>query len=107
VWEWWTRAPLQAGGTLSTAGGLVFVGTQDGLLVALDARTGEALWDFNLGAPVTGPPISFGVGGKQYIAVVTGGGRVTGDLLVGDDPKLQYLKNVPLGGTLTVFGLFE
>lgn len=107
VWEWWTRAPLQAGGTLSTAGGLVFVGTQDGLLVALDARTGEPLWEFHLGAPVTGPPISFGVGGKQYIAVVTGGGRVTGDLLVGDDPKLQYLKNVPLGGTLTVFGLFE
>jgi hypothetical protein len=30
VWEWWTKAPLQAGGTVATAGGLVFVGTQDG-----------------------------------------------------------------------------
>ncbi len=107
VWEWWTRAPLQAGGTVATAGGLVFVGTQDGKLVALDARTGKQTWEFSLGAPVTGPPITYAVGGKQYVAVVTGGGRVTGDLLVGDDPKLQYLKNIPLGGTLTVFGLFE
>jgi alcohol dehydrogenase (cytochrome c) len=107
VWEWWTRAPIQAGGTVATAGGLVFVGTQDGRLVALNAADGKEVWGFSLGAPVTGPPISFGLGGKQYIAVVTGGGKVTGDLLVGEDPKLQYLKNIPLGGTLTVFGLFE
>jgi alcohol dehydrogenase (cytochrome c) len=107
VWEWWTKAPLQAGGTVATAGGLVFVGTQDGKLVGLNQANGKQVWEFNLGAPVTGPPISFGVGGKQYIAVVTGGGKVTGDLLVGDDPKLQYVKSIPVGGTLTVFGLFE
>jgi alcohol dehydrogenase (cytochrome c) len=107
VWEWWTRAPLQAGGTVATGGGLVFVGTQDGRLVALNATSGKQAWEFSLGAPVTAPPISYSVGGKQYIAVITGGGKVTGDLLVGDDPKLQYLKSIPLGGTLTVFGLFE
>jgi alcohol dehydrogenase (cytochrome c) len=107
VWEWWTRAPIQAGGTVATAGGLVFVGTQDGKLVALDGAKGKAVWEFSLGAPVTGPPITFAVGGKQYVAAITGGGKVTGDLLVGDDPKLQYLKSIPLGGTLTVFGLFE
>lgn len=107
VWEWWTRAPIQAGGTLATAGGLVFVGTQDGKLVALNHANGKPVWEFSLGAPVTGPPISFAVNGKQHIAVITGGGKVTGDLLVGDDPKLQYLKSIPLGGTLTVFGLFE
>ena len=107
VWEWWTRAPLQAGGTVATAGGLVFVGTQDGRLVGLNQANGKQVWEFNLGAPVTGPPVSFGIGAKQYIAVITGGGKVTGDLLVGDDPKLQYLKSIPVGGTLTVFGLFE
>jgi len=107
VWEWWTKAPIQAGGTMATAGGLVFVGTQDGKLVGLNAASGKQVWEFSLGAPVTGPPISFGVGGKQYVAAITGGGKVTGDLLVGDDPKLQYLKSLPLGGTLTVFGLFE
>jgi alcohol dehydrogenase (cytochrome c) len=107
VWEWWTRAPIQAGGVLATDGGLVFAGTQDGKLVALSATKGEPLWEFSLGAPVTGPPITYAAGGRQYLAVVTGGGKVTADLLIGDDPKLQYLKNVPLGGTLTVFGLFE
>ena len=107
VWEWWTRAPIQAGGVLATDGGLVFAGTQDGKLVALSATKGEQLWEFSLGAPVTGPPITYAAGGKQYLAVVTGGGKVTADLLIGEDPKLQYLKNVPLGGTLTVFGLFE
>jgi len=107
VWEWWTRAPIQAGGVLATDGGLVFAGTQDGKLVALSATKGEQLWEFSLGAPVTGPPITYAAGGKQYVAVVTGGGKVTADLLIGEDPKLQYLKNVPLGGTLTVFGLFE
>ncbi|MBI4608187.1 MAG: PQQ-dependent dehydrogenase, methanol/ethanol family [Candidatus Rokubacteria bacterium] len=107
AWEWWTRAPIQAGGVVSTGGGLVFAGTQDGRLVALDARTGEQLWEFSVGAPVTAPPITYSVGGKQYVAVLNGGGKVTGDLLVGNDPRLQYLKNVPVGGTLTVFGLFD
>jgi hypothetical protein len=41
------------------------------------------------------------------VAAVTGGGKVTGDLLIGKDPRLQYIKNIPLGGTLTVFGLFD
>jgi alcohol dehydrogenase (cytochrome c) len=106
AWEYWTKAPIQAGGTVSTGGGLVFVGLQDGRLVALDASSGKQVWQFSLGSPVTSPPISFAIGNKQYIAVITGGGTVTGDLLVGKDPKLQYLKNVPVGGTLAVFGLF-
>jgi alcohol dehydrogenase (cytochrome c) len=107
VWEWWTKAPIQAGGALATGGGLVFVSTQEGRLVALNATNGEQLWEFSLGAPVTGPPITYSIGGKQYIAVVTGGGKVTTDLLVGKDPRLQFLKDLPLGGTLNVFGLFD
>jgi alcohol dehydrogenase (cytochrome c) len=107
VWEWWTTAPIQSGGALATGGGLVFTSTQDGRLVALNATNGEQLWEFSLGAPVSGPPITYSVGGRQYIAVVTGGGKVTGDLLIGKDPRLQFLKNLPLGGTLNVFGLFD
>ena len=106
-WEWWTRAPLQAGGVLTTGGGLVFVGTQDGKLVALDATNGGQVWEFGVGSPVTAPPITFSDGGKQYIAVVTGGSQVQDDLLIGKEPRFQYLKNIPLGGTLIVFGLFE
>jgi alcohol dehydrogenase (cytochrome c) len=107
VWEWWTPAPIQAGGVLATDGGLVFAGTQDGKLVALSATKGEQLWEFSLGAPITAPPITYSAGGRQYLAVVTGGGKVTTGDLVGNDPKLQYIKNVPIGGTLTVFGLFD
>lgn len=107
VWEWWTRGPIQAGGALATGGGIVFAGTQEGRFVALNAANGEQLWEFQMGTPVSGPPVTFSVGGKQYVAVVGGGGKITGDLLVGDDPKLQFLKNVPVGGVLTVFGLSD
>jgi alcohol dehydrogenase (cytochrome c) len=107
AWEWWTRAPIQAGGAMATGGGLVFAGTQDGKLVALNATNGEQLWEFSLGTPVTGPPVTYSVGGRQYVAVVTGGGKVTINDLVGKDPRLQYLKDVPIGGTLNVFGLFD
>jgi alcohol dehydrogenase (cytochrome c) len=104
-WEWWTRGPLQAGGVLATSGGLIFVGTQDGKLVALDAASGGQLWEFSLGAPVTAPPVTYSFGGKQHVVVVTGGSQVQLDFMVGKDPRFQYLRNIPLGGTVVVFGL--
>jgi alcohol dehydrogenase (cytochrome c) len=107
VWESWTRAPFQAGGVLATGGGLVFAGTQDGKLVALNAANGGQVWEYGVGAPVTAPPITFSEGGKQYVAVVTGGSQAQDDFLIGKEPRFQYLKNVPHGGTLIVFGLFE
>ncbi len=58
---------------MSTAGGLVFGGDVSGHFRAYDQKTGQILWDVNLGAPVNGYPATFSVGGKQYIAVSTGG----------------------------------
>jgi alcohol dehydrogenase (cytochrome c) len=58
---------------LSTAGGLVFVPDARGWLHALDAKTGTALWKGNNGAGHNGGIISYDAGGKQYIAVVSGG----------------------------------
>ncbi|HSM04647.1 MAG TPA: PQQ-binding-like beta-propeller repeat protein [Longimicrobiales bacterium] len=58
---------------VATAGGLVFGGDADGRFRALDDRTGEVLWEVNLGAPVLGFPISYAVDGKQYVAVSIGG----------------------------------
>src|SRR5262249_35034367 len=72
-WEWWNKAPLIWGGVLNTAGGLTFVGTWEGKLVALDHTNGKPLWDFQLGTPVAAPPITYAVGGKQYVAVIAGG----------------------------------
>jgi alcohol dehydrogenase (cytochrome c) len=57
---------------LSTAGGLVFGGTDEGNFFALDADTGKPLWDTQLGAAVRGIPISFAVDGKQYVAISAG-----------------------------------
>ncbi len=66
----------QRAGTLSlvsTGGGLVFGGDVNGRFRAYDQRSGEILWEVNLGAPVNGYPISFAVDGRQYVAVSTGG----------------------------------
>ena len=57
---------------LSTAGGLVFGGTEEGNFIALDAETGKALWDLQLGGTVRGIPISYAVDGKQYVAIAAG-----------------------------------
>jgi quinohemoprotein ethanol dehydrogenase len=68
---------LWNGGTLSTAGGLVFQGTADGYFSAYDADTGNRLWRFNAGLGIVSPPISYAVGGKQYVSVLVGYGGTT------------------------------
>jgi alcohol dehydrogenase (cytochrome c) len=60
-------------GMLSTAGDLLFTGHHDGRFAAYDADTLKEVWSFSLGTPITAPPMSYSVGGKQYIAVVAGG----------------------------------
>ena len=57
---------------LSTAGGLVFGGTEEGNFFALDAETGKPLWDMQLGANIRGIPVSFAIDGKQYVAIGAG-----------------------------------
>jgi quinohemoprotein ethanol dehydrogenase len=69
------------GGTMATAGNLVFQGRIDGQLVAYDARDGKELWSFKTGAPVVAPPISYSVGHKQYVTVITGSGASGGGIL--------------------------
>ncbi len=60
------------GGALSTAGGLVFYGDTRGVLRAVDAKTGNGLWKFNVGTGITQSPITYSLGGKQFVAVVAG-----------------------------------
>jgi alcohol dehydrogenase (cytochrome c) len=59
-------------GVLSTASDLVFSGGRDGYFFALDGRNGELLWRATLGGQVSSGPMSYSVGGKQYIAVSAG-----------------------------------
>jgi PQQ-dependent dehydrogenase (methanol/ethanol family) len=58
---------------MSTGGDLVFGGDVNGRFRAYDQRTGEVLWEINLGAAVNGYPATYSVNGKQYVAVSTGG----------------------------------
>ncbi len=71
VWQVETPPPWN-GGTLSTAGGLVFQGQVDGHLVAYDARSGKRVWRYPLGSAGSGTPISFSRKGRQYISLVVG-----------------------------------
>jgi alcohol dehydrogenase (cytochrome c) len=49
----------------------VFVGDDDGHLLALDARTGKHLWHFNMGELLTASPVTYEVDGKQHVAIVS------------------------------------
>lgn len=104
AWEWWNKAPLISS-ALATAGDLVFVGTPEGKVVALNAKTGEQLWEFNVGTPVSGGIISYSIGGKQYIAVAAGG-NTRSAAWFGKEPRWAHLfKNVNWGDILVVFAL--
>jgi len=72
AWKFDTDEPL-IGGVLATAGGLVFNGEANGLFRAFDAKNGKKLWEYQTGAGVNAPAVSYTVGGKQYIAVAAGG----------------------------------
>jgi outer membrane protein assembly factor BamB len=60
-------------GVLSTGGDLVFSGGMEGHFYALDAGTGELLWNVNLGGPSASGPISYAVDGKQYVVGTAAG----------------------------------
>ena len=62
------------GGTLATAGNLVFQGTAAGGFHAFDARNGQRLWSFEAQRGITAPPISYSVDGVQHVAVLVGWG---------------------------------
>ena len=70
----WEFPLLSPGWTslLSTAGGLLFGGTDEGNFFVLDAESGKPLWDIQLGGQVRGFPISYAYNGKQYIAIAAG-----------------------------------
>lgn len=106
----WTHTYARSpnwGGMLVTGGGVVFNGgTNDRKIHAFDARTGELLWEAPTPSGVLAPPTSFSVGGKQYIAVLSGWGgdsngmnNTVSRLFPGEVPS------VPTGGTVQVYAL--
>ncbi len=60
------------GGTMTTAGGLVFFGDDAESFEAVDALTGKPLWHFNTGQEMHASPMTYATGGKQYVAIASG-----------------------------------
>ena len=87
---------------VTTGGGLVFGGDVNGRFRALDQETGEVLWEINLGSSVTGFPISFGVDGRQYVAVSTGSAATASGFI-----RLTPEIRPSAGNNLFVFALPE
>ncbi|MDD1530168.1 PQQ-dependent dehydrogenase, methanol/ethanol family [Bradyrhizobium sp. WBOS7] len=103
-------------GALATAGGVVFYGTLEGYLKAVDAKTGKELYKFKTPSGIIGNVTTYENGGKQYVAVLSGVGGWAGIGLAAGltDPTAGLgavggyaaLSNyTALGGTLTVFAL--
>ena len=103
-------------GALSTAGGVVFYGTLEGYLKAVDAKTGKELYKFKTPSGIIGNVMTYEHGGRQYVAVLSGVGGWAGIGLAAGltDPHAGLgavggyaaLNNyTALGGTLTVFTL--
>jgi len=79
VWKYEQRAGTMS--LVATGGGLLFGGDTNGHFRAFDQENGKVLWDVNLGSPVTGYPITYSVGGKQYVAVSVGNSLVSTGLI--------------------------
>ena len=91
------------GGTMTTAGGLVFSGDIKGIFRALDAKTGKELWKFNTGSGITAGAMTYVLDGKQYVAVVSGRTQSIPAFLGELGEKMVNAS--PEGGTLFVFAL--
>ena len=99
VWRVLNKSPFWSG-VLSTDGGVVFTGSQNGQFIAFEAKTGKRLWSFQTGSGITGLPITWERDGRQYVTVLSGAATVYGALA--GDPDVA---NVPAGGSVWTFAL--
>jgi len=76
-------------GTMTTAGNLVFQGRIDGSFIAYDARNGRQLWSVHVGSGISAPPVTYSVGGRQYVSLLVGWGGA-GMSLGGGSSMAQY-----------------
>ena len=70
-WEY-RMTDITWGGTLATAGDVVFSGGREGYFLALDAKTGQLLWKSSVGGQINAGAMSYAVNGKQYVSIAAG-----------------------------------
>jgi alcohol dehydrogenase (cytochrome c) len=97
VWAWRDAHPIVSS-TLSTAGGLLFAGRSTGEFIALNASTGELMWEFQTGSGIHSNPVTYSVNGRQFVAVASG----WGGWMKGFSPELY---GGTRGSALVVFAL--
>jgi len=102
VWGIKEELPM-LGGALTTAGGLLFYGNVHGILKGVDAKTGDILWNFQAGSGISQGPVTFEVGGKQYLTVVTG--RLVGPPSFLGAIGERVIAASPPGGNIVTFEL--
>jgi len=105
IWTHTFASSANWGPMLATGGGLVFSGgTNDRMFRAFDASTGAVLWEFPTNSGITGPPSSFSVDGRQYVAVQSGWG-IDARGMQGRLNRLSpgRFPDVPEGGAVWVF----
>ena len=78
-WEVHYEDSFWNGGTMTSAGNLVFQGTGHGKFIAYNASTGDKLWSFDVGLGIIGAPITYEAGGVQYISILVGYGGSAGN----------------------------
>ena len=78
VWAFEHVSPYN-GGTLTSAGNLVFEGTADGRFLAFNAKTGEQLWESPVGSGIVAAPATYEVDGTQYVSIAVGWGGAYGE----------------------------
>lgn len=103
VWRVPQTFPIN-GGTMTTAGNLVFFGNLEGAFGAFHAETGDELWSFNVGSGVNSGPMTYAIDGTQYVAVTVGRPTVIPGFVGGDMGKAM-VDATPAGGSLVVFML--
>ena len=96
-WRYMDKDPMM-GGVLSLASGVVFTGNQEGFALALDAASGELLWQFRMGSGMRSQPVAYRAGGKTYLAIGSGN-YATFVAFAGGRTE------IPEGGHLFVFAL--
>jgi alcohol dehydrogenase (cytochrome c) len=97
-------------GALTTAGGIVVTALIDGTILAFDDESLEELWRINVGTGFNAPPMTYSVGGKQYIAIASGlccAGAAPGQyrnarVRISRTPELRQIGNATM---VFVFGL--
>ena len=85
---------------LATGGGLLFTGKETGEFIAVDADTGEIVWQFQTGSGINAMPVTYTHRGRQYVTVLSGIGGLYWNIA-----REQLKDKVPQGGSVWTFAL--